>query len=119
MCVCVVYKYATPICAYVCAYGQMHVHVWYVSMYVCTLVYVLYVCSVYAIPVLFDAFLLMEMVCGCTYHGNANERQVRELHMVRKEERMEKQQLTRPEPVTSRSIADLLAAAAMVTASNH
>ena len=26
------------------------------------------------------------------YHGNANERQVRELHMVRKEEGMEKQQ---------------------------
>ena len=39
--------------------------------------------------------------------------------MVREEEGMEKQQLTRPEPVTSRSIADPLAAAAMVTASNH
>ena len=47
-------------------------------------------CSVYAIHVLFDSFLLMEMVCGCTYYGNANERQVRELHMVRKEEGMEK-----------------------------
>ena len=41
-------------------------------------------------------------------HGNANERQDRDLevHMVKKEERMEKQQLTRPELVTSRSIAD-------------
>ena len=48
------------------------------------LIWTVYVCSVYAIHVLFDSFLLMEMVCGCTYHGNANERQVRELHMVRK-----------------------------------
>ena len=79
-------------CVHVCVwcismqhlYVHMSVHmcklnactVWYVSIYVCTLVYVLYVCSVYAIPVLFDSFLLMEMVCGCTYHGNANERQV-------------------------------------------
>ena len=75
-----------------------------------TCIWTVYVCSVYAIHVLFDSFLLMEMVCGCTYLGNANERQVRELHMVGKEEGMEKQQLTGPEPVTSRSIADPLAA---------
>ena len=44
------------------------------------------------------------------YHGNANERQGRELHMVKKEKGMEKQQLTGPEPATSRSIADPMAA---------
>ena len=39
----------------------------------------------------------------CTYHGNANERQARELHLVTKEG-IEKLQLNEPEPVTSRSI---------------
>ena len=33
-----------------------------------------------------------------------NERQARELHMERKEERMNKLQLTGPEPATSRSV---------------
>ena len=39
------------------------------------------------------------------YHGNTNERQGRQLHMGK-----EKQQLTEPEPATSRSTADPLAA---------
>ena len=29
-------------------------------------IWTVYVCSVYAIPVLFYSFLLMEMVCRCT-----------------------------------------------------
>ena len=44
------------------------------------------------------------------YHGDTNERQGAELHMVKKEEGMEKQQSTRPKPLTSRSIANPLAA---------
>ena len=50
----------------------------------------------------------MEMVY--VYNGDTNERLGSELHMVKKEERKEKQQPTRPEPVTSRSTADPLAA---------
>ena len=44
------------------------------------------------------------------YYGDTNERQGSELYMVKKEEGKEKQQLTGPEPATSRSIADPLAA---------
>ena len=44
------------------------------------------------------------------YHGDTNERQGNKLHMVKKEEGKEKQRLTGPEPATSRSIADPLAA---------
>ena len=44
----------------------------------------------------------MEMVY--VYHGDTNERQGSELHMVKKEEGTEKQQLSGPEPATSRSI---------------
>ena len=43
------------------------------------------------------------------YHGNANGRQGKELHMVKKKKGMEKQQLTRQEPATSRSVANPLA----------
>ena len=44
------------------------------------------------------------------YHGDTSERQCSELHMVKKEKGKEKQQLTRPEPATSTSIANPLAA---------
>ena len=45
------------------------------------------------------------------YHGNTNERQVRELHIYLTErERNGKRQSTGPEPTPSRSIADPLAA---------
>ena len=40
------------------------------------------------------------------YHGNANERQATELHMVRKEKGMKKWQLTGPEPVIYRPTAN-------------
>ena len=52
------------------------------------------------------AMVLLE---SSAYHGNATERKFSTLY-IRKEERMEKQQLTGPEPVTSRSIAGTLAA---------
>ena len=44
------------------------------------------------------------------YHGDTNERQGSQLHMVKKEQGKEKQQLTGPEPTTSKSIADPLVA---------
>ena len=46
------------------------------------------------------------------YHGNANERQGgATIYMVKEEGEMEKRQLTtKPEPVTSRSLANPLAA---------
>ena len=50
------------------------------------------------------------------YHGDANEKQGKELHMVKKKKGMEKQQLTRPEPATSRSIANPLAAGRLMDA---
>ena len=50
------------------------------------------------------------------YPGDTSERQGSKLHMVKKEEGKKKQQLTGPEPVISRSIADPSAAWAMVAA---
>ena len=44
------------------------------------------------------------------YHGDTNKRQSSELHMVKKEGGKEKQQLTGPEPATSRCIGNPLAA---------
>ena len=44
-----------------------------------------------------------------TYHCDYNKRQGSELHMVKKEEGKEKEQLTGPEPATSKSIANPLA----------
>ena len=44
------------------------------------------------------------------YHGNANERHVRELHMVKNEEGISKRQPNGPDQVASRSSADALAA---------
>ena len=45
-----------------------------------------------------------------SHHGDTNERQGSQLHMVKKEQGKEKQQLTGPEPTTSKSITDPLVA---------
>ena len=50
-----------------------------------------------------------DLVCACIITFHMNERQGSELHTVKKEEGKEKQQLTGPEPMTSRSIAKPLA----------
>ena len=45
----------------------------------------------------------------CIYYGDTNEGLGSELHMIKEEEGKEKQELTGPEPATSRCIADPLA----------